>query len=160
MPLALIALGSNHQPADNLRRAALGLRTLGQVVGVSQVYQSAAQGQEGAPPYWNAALSLDTRLDVLALHAALKALEQASGRDKASALVSLDVDLLLYDDLIHQDAKPILPHPDLLSKRYAALPAAEAAPDLLHPVTRQPLKIIAEGLTQPALLPVLTFNLF
>lgn len=160
MPYALIALGSNHRPAEHMRRAAIGLASLGQIITASRVYQSAAQGQESAPPYWNAALSLTTQLDVLALHAALKALEHASGRNRASPLVSLDLDLLLYDEMIHQDAKPILPHPDLLSKRYAALPAAEIAPDRLHPVNRQSLKAIAESLTQPALIPILKFNLF
>jgi len=160
MPHALIALGSNHQPADHLRRAAVGLRALGHVLATSTVYESAAQGQQAALPYWNAALSLETALDALTLHAALKALEQASGRDRASQLVTLDLDLLLFDALIRQEAKPILPHPDLLSRRYAALPAAEVAPDLLHPITHETLSGIAERLTEPSLKPILNFNIF
>ncbi|MCS6835227.1 MAG: 2-amino-4-hydroxy-6-hydroxymethyldihydropteridine diphosphokinase [Anaerolineae bacterium] len=158
MSYALIALGSNHQPVEHLRRAALGLRELGQILAASRVYQAAAQGQASAPPYWNAVLSLETELDVLALYAALKALEQASGRNRPSLLVSLDLDLLLYDELV-RDAKPILPHPDLLSKRYVALPAAEVASDRLHPLSRQSLQAIAESLTQPVLTPILTFHL-
>ena len=78
----------------------------------------------------------DTALPVHAVLAQLHAIEALCGRPRDAprwAPRSMDLDVLLYDDLICEEPGLKLPRPDLLKRAYMLGPLAELAPDLMHP---------------------------
>jgi 2-amino-4-hydroxy-6-hydroxymethyldihydropteridine diphosphokinase len=126
---ACLGLGSNVDPALNLRRAIRLLRRAVAVDAISTAWQSPAVGVDG-PDYINAALVVRTPHSKDRLITRLKEIESALGRvhDRApSALLTIDIDLLVYDLDFAED--------DLWSQVYRATPVAELLPDLRCPAT-------------------------
>ncbi|MDR2874880.1 MAG: 2-amino-4-hydroxy-6-hydroxymethyldihydropteridine diphosphokinase [Methylobacillus sp.] len=135
---AYIALGSNlHNPEQQVRRAFAELGDLPQtkLVAQSSLYRTAPVGYADQPDFVNAVAALDTELEPSALLAALLALETAHGRARSfpNAPRSLDLDVLMYDDLILQTAQLTLPHPRLHERGFVLFPLTEIAPDLEIP---------------------------
>lgn len=133
MPEVYVGLASNHEPGTHLQRAVAALTERFGVVRCSAVYRSAAAGPP-APHYWNLAATFVAACDPASLAAALRELEHAAGRRRDDpALVTLDLDLLLYGCRVD----PVLrvPRSDVLRRPFVLLPLAELAPALVHPVT-------------------------
>lgn len=135
---AFIALGSNLQdPATQVRKAFEELAALPgtQLLRKSSLYRSAPLGYDNQPDFINAAAEVTTSLTPLELLHALLALETRFGRERPfpNAPRILDLDLLLYDDLMMQTAELTLPHPRLHERAFVLLPLAEIAPDLAIP---------------------------
>jgi len=133
-----IGLGSNlEQPERQLRRAVACIAALDGVrlSGVSSLYDSAPVGYAEQPPFVNAVLRLATRLTPQALHARLQEIEQAQGRRREfrNAPRTLDLDLLLYDQLCQDDPSLTLPHPRCHERAFVLLPLLELAPDCVIP---------------------------
>ena len=140
--IAAIALGSNlpssfGSPADNLREALSRLAALGNITAISTFHATDPVGYLDQPRFLNAAALLDTSLPPLDLLHSLLAIERAMGRDRSTAPPKgpriIDLDLLLYSDLIVQTPELILPHPALHERRFVLAPLAEIAPTLQHP---------------------------
>jgi len=139
MARAFVALGSNlGDRAANLRGALADLdRTPGiRVVAVSSFHTT---NPVGGPPdqqqYFNAAAELDTSLAAPALLQRFLAVEAHFGRVRSQkdAPRTLDLDLLLYDDLVQLAADPVVPHPRMGAREFVLAPLAEIAPDVRHP---------------------------
>jgi len=114
------------------------LQSLGEIRAVSQAYQSAAAGPAGQPDFVNAAALLETDLSPAALHRELRRIEADLGRRRSAdryAARSIDLDLVLYNDLIEETEDMVLPDPDLLRRPYLAQTMAEVDPGAIHPVT-------------------------
>lgn len=142
---ALLSLGSNLAPEHNLRRCMAALNDTFEAVRFSPVYRTAAVGFDG-PDFLNAAASVRTTLEPAALLARLRALEDAAGRDRSGPRFSsrsLDIDILLYDALV-ADTPVRLPRPDLLTDAHVLRPAADVAPDWVHPLEGVPLSRLLE----------------
>ena len=142
--VAHIALGSNlGGRAKTLRRALALLHDppATMVEKVSALHPTApVGGPAGAGDYLNAAARLVTTLGPWTLLARLMEVEQALGRrrpDRPDAPRPIDLDLLLFDDLILRDPRLTLPHPRLNERRFVLAPLAEISPDLVHPVLRR-----------------------
>ena len=140
--IAAIALGSNlpssfGSPADNLREALSRLAALGNITAISTFHATDPVGYLDQPRFLNAAALLDTSLPPLDLLHSLLAIERAMGRDRSTAPPKgpriIDLDLLLYSDLIVQTPELTLPHPALHERRFVLAPLAEIAPTLQHP---------------------------
>jgi 2-amino-4-hydroxy-6-hydroxymethyldihydropteridine diphosphokinase len=143
---AAIALGSNlHSPfgppADNLREALQRMSALGRVKAVSSFHTTDPVGYLDQPEFVNAAALLETTLSPHDLLHGLLAIEHAMGRDRA-ALPSnappkgpriIDLDLLLYDDVVLTTPELTLPHPAMHERAFVLTPLAEIAPHLRHP---------------------------
>jgi 2-amino-4-hydroxy-6-hydroxymethyldihydropteridine diphosphokinase len=134
-----IALGSNlQQPAQQLRDAvaAIGQLPESKPGRVSSIYRSAAIGPGEQPDYLNAVLQLDTALPPLALLEALQHIEQSQGRVRAVrwGARSLDLDILLYGDLLIDTSRLSIPHPAMGQRNFVLYPLAEiAGPNLQLP---------------------------
>ncbi|CAM3757262.1 2-amino-4-hydroxy-6-hydroxymethyldihydropteridine diphosphokinase [Roseateles saccharophilus] len=132
---AYIGLGANlgADLSATLTQAALSLAALPdtQVVALSSVWRSAPVDASG-PDFLNAVAALDTALAPLALLEALQAIEHAHGRERPyrNAPRTLDLDLLLYDDLVLDTPRLSLPHPRLGERAFVLRPLLEIAPDL------------------------------
>jgi 2-amino-4-hydroxy-6-hydroxymethyldihydropteridine diphosphokinase len=136
MAIAYVALGANlgDRPAT-LRAAVRRLGELGRVETVSAVYETAPVGYEAQPAFLNAVARLRTDLSPAGLLTALLRIETDLGRVRSfrNAPRTLDLDLLLYDDLTRDEPELTLPHPRLHERAFVLVPLAEIAPDLVHP---------------------------
>lgn len=137
MPIAYLLLGSNlgNRPII-LREALYHLgATAGTVVATSALYETAAWGLEDQPAFLNQAICLETTLLPLQLLEACQATEQQAGRERLVrwGARTLDVDILLYDDLVLNTERLTLPHPRLPERRFALVPLAEIAANVMHP---------------------------
>lgn len=138
MARAYVGLGSNQtDPVDQLRRALLELDLLPRtrLAAQSPLYRSAPVGPPDQPRFINAVAALETALDATALLDGLQAIEQAHGRIRTRRWGprTLDLDLLLYDDLRRDDPRLTLPHPRLHERAFVLQPLHAIAPDLWIP---------------------------
>lgn len=135
MARACLSLGSNVAPEANLRSAIAALRArFGDVV-VSRVYRTTAVGFDG-DDFLNAAAVVDTDLDPVELDAWLHALEDAHGRDRRAPRFgdrTLDLDLVLYDDLVLAGPGNLRIPRDDLRHAFVLRPLAEIAPGVVEP---------------------------
>lgn len=129
---AYIGLGSNlDNPLQQLRRALLALQLLprSRLGQVSSAYRSAAVGPGKQPDYLNAVVQLDTTLPAADLLSALHQIEQIQGRVRTEhwGARSLDLDLLLYGDVLVDSPQLSIPHPRLQQRNFVVYPLAEVA---------------------------------
>jgi 2-amino-4-hydroxy-6-hydroxymethyldihydropteridine diphosphokinase len=137
MAVAYVALGANIGDREaNLRRALAELSRLGTVEAVSSFYDTAPVGYDDQPRFLNAACRLQTDLLPEDLLAALKGIEARMGRAAAvrNGPRVIDLDILLYDDLIVKTPRLEIPHPCLHERAFVLRPLAEIAPDARHPL--------------------------
>lgn len=136
MARAYFGLGANlGDRAAALRSAVDALRQHGTLVAVSSLYETAPVGYTNQPAFLNAVIALDTDESPEALLAAAFEAERARGRVRTfrNAPRTLDVDLLLYDDLCRDDPDLTIPHPRLHERAFVLVPLSEIAPDISHP---------------------------
>jgi 2-amino-4-hydroxy-6-hydroxymethyldihydropteridine diphosphokinase len=135
--LAYLLLGSNlGDRAARLAQARHDLAaTAGRLVATSALYETAAWGLEDQPAFLNQVLVVETELAALPLLAACLAAEQEQGRERLVrwAARTLDVDILFFGQEIIAAPTLTVPHPALPSRRFALMPLAEVAPQLVHP---------------------------
>jgi len=139
MSCCLVGLGSNEGDRhENLVRA---LEELGRQRGVRLVRQSRVSetapvgGPVGQSPFLNAAALLQTSLGPEALLAALMHVEASLGRRRAERWGprTIDLDLLLYDEVVLSSSTLVVPHPRMAWRRFVLEPAAEIAGTMIHP---------------------------
>src|SRR3984957_16807992 len=142
MPLAYIGLGSNlpspaGHPDATLAAALPQLASIGRIAARSSLYSPAPVGLANQPRFFNAVLSIDPALAPRPLLAALLFIERLFGRDRATAVPNgprtLDLDILLYGDLILSEPGLEIPHPRLAQRAFVLVPLAEIAPTLRDP---------------------------
>ena len=138
MKKAFVGVGSNlQQPRQQVVQALKALAKLPdtRLIAYSSLYRTAPLGYDNQPDFINAAAELETSLPPLQLLHELLALENTRGRQRLfpNAPRILDLDLLLYDDMVMNTAELTLPHPRMHERGFVLLPLAEIAPDLVIP---------------------------
>ena len=150
MAIAYIALGSNLGDKEkNLRRALLLLTQQGvEVVRVSSFISTEPYGVTDQPQFLNAVACVRTSLAPLALLDVLLATELAMGRVRLRhwGERNIDLDLLLYEDVVLDLPRLHLPHPDMQNRDFVLLPLAEIAPELKHPTLQKTIYELKENL--------------
>lgn len=130
-----VAVGSNIEPHRNLRRALDGMRACFGPLQVSPAYRNRAVGFEG-DDFVNLVVGFDTDQSVDSVRTQLQAVEADCGRPREApkwAPRSMDLDLLLFGDLVIEQPTLTLPRPDLVRRAYMLKPLADLVPDLVHP---------------------------
>jgi 2-amino-4-hydroxy-6-hydroxymethyldihydropteridine diphosphokinase len=149
---ALIALGSNVEAERHLPAAVAALRERAQVERVSSAWATAPVGPAGQPPFLNAAVLLSTELPPERLRSELlHGIERELGRVRTEdryAPRTIDLDLTAYGVQRLRLGDREIPDPELLREAFLAVPAAEVAPEWVHPVTGETLEAIASGLVE------------
>jgi 2-amino-4-hydroxy-6-hydroxymethyldihydropteridine diphosphokinase len=131
-----VAAGSNVEPAANLRRALDELSRHYPQLRCSRAYRNRAVGFEG-DDFLNLVVGFDTGEGVHEVIGRLHEAEAACGRERDAlrwAPRAMDLDILLYGDLVYEEPGLVLPRPDLARRAYMLGPMAELAPDFVHPV--------------------------
>ncbi len=136
--VAFIGLGSNlADPIAQVLHAFEALENLPQtqVLRHSSLYRSAPVGYLEQPDFINAVAQLETGLAPRELLEMLLALEHECGRTRefCNAPRTLDLDVLLYDDLIHHEHGLTIPHPQMHLRAFVLQPLLEIAPDCVIP---------------------------
>jgi len=105
-------------------------------------------GPPGQGPFLNGAVVLETSLEPETLLAVLAGVEADSGRRRAERWGPrpLDLDLLLYGELVWESPSLTIPHPRMAWRRFVLEPAAEVAADMVHPTTGWPIARLLEHL--------------
>ncbi|MGM9562434.1 MAG: 2-amino-4-hydroxy-6-hydroxymethyldihydropteridine diphosphokinase [Phascolarctobacterium sp.] len=149
---AYIALGSNlGDKEENLRRALELLEEHGvEVVKVSTFICTEPYGVTDQPQFLNAVCQVRTSLEPLALLHTLLGIEQEMGRVRLRhwGERNIDLDLLLYEDVVMDTPELKLPHPDMQNRDFVLLPLAEIAPELKHPTIGKSIQKLKEELIE------------
>ncbi|MEI6240709.1 MAG: 2-amino-4-hydroxy-6-hydroxymethyldihydropteridine diphosphokinase [Planctomycetia bacterium] len=141
MARCLIACGSNQgRPRQHLHDARELLRSM---PGVTLLAASRPRetrpigGPAGQPPFMNGAFLVDTEFAPDEMLGVLTAIENTLHRERQERWGprTIDLDLLLYDDLVIEQPGLTVPHPRMATRRFVLEPCAEIAPDFVHPVS-------------------------
>ena len=169
MPVAAyVSVGSNIQPEENILEALRRLARREHVAAVSLFYRThpvTAEGRQALPSaeqpaYINGVWKLETARDAGALkREVLCAIEEEMGRARATdryAPRNIDLDLLLYGDLV--DARARLPEPHIRERAYIAVPLLDLEPDLRLPDTGDALRDLPSSRTTLDMEPLVAFT--
>ncbi len=137
LPRVFLAVGSNLDPERHipaaLRRLAEHLRLLA----ISTFYASPALGRPEQPDFYNGVVEMETDLPPRELKfTVLRQIEAEQGRRRSAdryAAREIDLDLLVYGDLVLSEPDLVLPDPEITTRPFLAVPLAELAPDLVLP---------------------------
>lgn len=132
-----ISVGSNVAPEQHLRLACRELRARFGELEASSVYRNSPVGFEGED-FLNLVVRIRTALPPLAVIAHLEQVHALAGRVRGGPRFgprTLDLDLLLYGDVLSPEPPIRVPRPDIRRYAFVLGPLAELAPDLRHPET-------------------------
>jgi len=150
---AFLGLGSNlGDRAHYLGEAISALRgLLVKVEATSQIYETEPWGLMEQPLYWNQVIEIETLLEPLELLHVCQAIEHQLGRERKIhwGPRTIDIDLLIYDNVVSESEELILPHPYLEERAFVLAPLREIAPELVLPSGRSITEVSGEGKVYP-----------
>ena len=139
---AYLSLGANlGDRLDQLRQALDRIRSCGSVEKISRCYETKPVGYLDQPDFLNLACLLITELTPPELLKKLKLFEEQMGRQPSfrNAPRPIDIDILLFDDLIIDSPDLAIPHPRMSERAFVLVPLADIAPEAIHPILRIPV---------------------
>jgi 2-amino-4-hydroxy-6-hydroxymethyldihydropteridine diphosphokinase len=143
MNTAYLLTGGNLGNRENNMATAKELihQQCGTIAQASALYETAAWGNTDQPAFLNQALQLDTTLNARQLIRRLLKIEKQMGRERKEKYGPriIDIDILLFNDEVHNYPLLKLPHPEMQNRRFALLPLAEIATNIIHPVFHKPI---------------------
>lgn len=149
MNIAYLSLGSNIEPAANLRAAVELLTAQTHLLAVSSVWETRPLGLTGQPNFLNAAAIVETSLSAEQLkRQVLASIEQHLGRVRQAdknAPRPIDLDIVLFNREILTLGQRHIPDPEIIERPFVAIPLAEIAPEYEHPELGQTLSQIAQN---------------
>jgi 2-amino-4-hydroxy-6-hydroxymethyldihydropteridine diphosphokinase len=136
--MATVGIGSNLGDREaNIAQAIQRLagRSGNRIRALSSLYETEPFGARDQPFFLNCVLQIETDQDLESFFRSLQDLEDACGRRREVRWGPriLDLDLLLFDDLVRDTPELSVPHPGIPARRFVLEPLCEIAPDLVHP---------------------------
>ena len=144
-----LGLGTNlGNRKQNLSLALAYLRQLVVVEDVSNTYTTPPWGVTDQPDFLNLCAKIHTALEPLALLRLVKQIERRVGREptKRWGPRLIDIDILLYDDLVLTAEQLVIPHPEMVNRAFVLVPLNDIAPQLSHPTAHQTIATLAAAI--------------
>jgi len=141
MAFVYLGLGTNLGDKElNLKNAVMNLSLeVGSVIRLSAFFASDPWGYESENEYLNAVVLVETNLSPFELLEKTQAIERRMGRTSKTTAGyhdrMIDIDILLYDDLIIDQPDLKIPHPLMSQRNFVLVPLSEIAPGLINPVS-------------------------
>ena len=149
MHTVYLSLGSNVGDRRRHLENALSLLRAAEVaiLRVSRIYETEPQDVRAQPWFLNLVAEAETRLFPLQLLHAAQRIERRLGRKRImeKGPRTIDIDILLFGNSVVKTDALQIPHPRMTDRRFVLEPLAELRPDLRHPVTRQSMRQMLEG---------------
>jgi len=154
MPVTYIGIGSNlGNREENCQKAiALLIEKNIKITKRSSLYETEPWGVKEQPGFINMALEIETDLEPGILLKTIKEIENSMGRLEGMRWGPriIDLDILLYDDLILKTHDLEIPHPGIKDREFVLKPLSEIAPDKIHPVLKKNIKSLLLEFLQSA----------
>lgn len=154
--LIYLALGTNlGDRRANLRAALEGLTPEVRLLAESKFYEAKAWGVEEQPSFLNMAVKAETELGPAELLAYLKRLETKLGRTETFRWGPrlIDIDILLYDELVLETPELTIPHPGLHQRAFVLVPLEEIAANAIHPAIGQTVHALLQAVDRSGVEP-------
>lgn len=162
MTRAFVSVGSNIEPEANTEQAIRLLDREARVISISTVYLTEPEGSPGQPPYYNCVVEIETDLSPAELkHRVLRGIEAKRGRIRSEdkyAARTIDLDLILYDELVVASGDLTLPDPDILRRPFLAIPLRELTPGMKLPHFGLRIDDVAANLADRSMKPLARFT--
>jgi len=150
MPMRVfVGIGSNIEPRSNIKSALAALHRAVGVRAVSTFYRTPALKRPDDPPFANGVAELSDALAPLQLKRLFRRTEQALGRQRGPdpyAPRTIDLDLLIYGDMVCKSDELRIPDPAILERPFVAVPLLELAPDLVIPGSGATLRAVTASI--------------
>lgn len=147
MSTAYIGLGSNLGNREQFLAAARKLiaETAGTVVAESSVLETKAVDYTDQPDFLNQVVKIETELDPIQLLETLKRIETEIGRSKTfpKGPREIDLDILLYNDIILDSERLVIPHPAIPHRQFVVQHLVELEPELRDPLSGKKYRELA-----------------
>lgn len=160
---AFIGVGSNIDPAENVRNAVRRLATQVRLAAISTVYLTEPVDRPTQSPYYNCVLEIETEIPPGELKTrVLRQIEVQLGRERTQdnyASRTIDLDLILYNDLVMESDGLTLPDPDIVRRPFLAIPLHELAPELILPGSNRRLEEVVAAMPESSLVPLESYTL-
>jgi 2-amino-4-hydroxy-6-hydroxymethyldihydropteridine diphosphokinase len=146
--IAYLSVGSNvGNREQNLREAIRRASAFGRIVAVSSFYETEPVEVTDQPWFLNCVIALEATAQPAQLMAELLRIEQEMGRKrvKEKGPRSIDIDILLFGEVVVNTPELTIPHPSMANRRFVLAPLAEIAPELRHPALHKEIRdLLAE----------------
>lgn len=152
MAIVYLGLGTNigNRRGNLVKAAALLAERVGDILALSGFMETEPWGFESENLFLNAAIKMETPLTPDELLSVTQAIEREMGREKKSDGTYhdrvIDIDILLYDNLVIEQPGLIVPHPLMQERLFVMAPLAEIAPFERHPLLGQTFMELADSL--------------
>jgi len=139
MNIAFLSIGTNIGDRENNLRAVLAKieEYAGRIFMSSSIYETEPWGFNSENEFLNMVVAVETDNTPSGLLGRLLYIESMLGRLRNGKQFSsriIDIDILLYSDVVFNDSNLKIPHPRLHERKFVLVPLCEIAPEMLHPV--------------------------
>ena len=138
-----IGLGTNlGDKLANLKAALEALQEFVVIAKISSIYETAPWGYAEQDDFYNIVIEVNTDLAPPDLLDRFKTLESDLGRTESFRYGPriIDMDILMYADLIYVSEKLGIPHPRMTERAFVLAPFAEIAPEVIHPILKKTIE--------------------
>lgn len=147
MPKSIyLLLGSNQGEREaNLQNARKAIeKSIGKIAQKSHLYETQSWGKTDEDDHLNQALEVQTVLSPREVLRKTQQIETEMGRVKTQKYASriIDIDILMYENLVINEPDLVIPHPELPNRNFALIPLMEIAGETEHPTLRLPIEEI------------------
>ena len=149
MKIVYFGIGTNlGNREENLKQAVTRIEeSIGPVLKSSSIYETAPWGFESNDNFLNMVVQVETKLIPSGLLGRLLMIESLLGRVRGEKHYSsrlIDIDILLYDDLIVEEESLNIPHALLHERKFVLVPLCEIASEVIHPVLKKSMAELLE----------------